>query len=180
MHMPPTQNYPTQQNFDPNQGQAKKRKIIGAIILVGFLLIIAAVAVALLAGSSGSKQLGLVLARQNEAVRILEEYGEQASSETTKAFTARALVVLKSDATELANAGVSASADQQQAAVVPGIDDVMTDAARSNRLDEVINDYLEETISANQQLAEETLDSTKKENLKLVLQTVVENYKNLL
>lgn len=178
--MQPEQTYVPQPGFDPNHVQAKQRKIIGAIVLLGILLVIVALAVALLSGGGNSQQLGLISARQTEAIRILDEYGENASSQSTRSLVARTSAVFKSDLQELASAGISPSAEQQQVAVIAGIDEVMADAVRSSRFDQVMTDYLKETVVANRQLAEQTMNETDSQSLKAVLQTLVENYDNLL
>lgn len=179
--MQPEQNYTAPAAYvQQPPGLQKQKKIIAAIVALGVLLIVAAIVVVLLSGPDERQKAGAITATHAETVRLLDEYGESASSVQAKSLVARTLVVFKSDLQELQRLGIGPTAKQQQAAAITGIDETMQDAVRNNRIDEQITEYIKLVVEQNQTVAEEVLTATDDEELKAVLQSVLDNYSNLL
>lgn len=176
--MQPEQTY-MQPNAYPSPPQQTQRKVIMAIVLVGVIIIVAALLVALLSGSDNRAKLGLIAAKHTEAIRLLDEYGDLAVSGNTKALVVNTRAVFRSDLAQLQQNGISASAEQQSAAVITGIDDVLQDASRNNRFDEVITEYIETVISENRLTLDE-FGNAEDEKLQAALDQIKANYENLL
>lgn len=171
---------PQQPAFDPGASQSKQKMLIRLIIILAAVTIfILVLSVVFAPDDSQSEKLSLTLARHQEMSRVLEEFGENARSTATKQLVANAQIVLLSGTTEMTSAGVSVSTQQAAQIKIDGIDDNLQEAARNNRFDEVITDFLTSNIQASEtdltSIQSEVKDTKKAE----VIQQLLADYDNL-
>lgn len=161
--------------FDPNAAQKRQHKLIRVIIILVVVGVVGAILLSIFSPDPSNSNLGNLLARQQEAVRVIDANSENVSSGVAANFINISRNVLVSANKELEQIGAKVSAPITN----PGIDSQMEEAARNNRLDTELYEYIKSVFTQNQaDIATALANASDKE--KTVLQDISTSYQNLL
>lgn len=148
---------PDQQPKRPLFGGSSKTRLIIVVAGVFLLIVIAFIVMSIFSSmsSSGTEQLKLVYAEQQEVIRIAEMGAKDARSSDTRNFATTTLFATQTSQQQIGKTitsqGVKLKPEDISAKKNSKVESILTGAAANNRYDETIRELLEKQIASYSQ-----------------------------
>lgn len=166
---------------NPTQKSSPRQKIILFVILgiVGLVVLLLLITLLADGGNQSSKYLGKVIARNEEMLRVLDEYGKESRSKDVSIQIASSQLILFSDTKALKDAGFGSTAKQIEQVTISNLDSKIGDSIAQGRFDDFIKDYLTNAFEQNIADIDLALPEVKSDNTKNLLLMMRQNYEDL-
>lgn len=168
------------QYFDPNAQAAKQRKLIMIAAILGVLGLVFVGLNAIFGGESSTEKLGLVLARQQALVAVLEEDRNSQDAGQSANLAAQTAILLTGSSQELTDAGVAPTKNQVAQTALPDAAELLAQARQEGRYGEAVTELISQIVSANQADLDTLLPDIKNEQLRQIVEQLILNNQSIL
>ncbi|MCE7936436.1 hypothetical protein DYH10_01420 [Candidatus Saccharibacteria bacterium CPR2] len=171
---------------DPSNPQAKKQKIL--MMVIGVLLVFAilfAILPMLSSGEGTKSNIQKAIAQQNEILRILKKFEKTPQTSKGQNFLREAQAILTSNSTQLEQYfqnEYQSKLDKkiQEKYLRQEVEDELSKASQTNAFDEKLFEQIKILLIENKDTLTEIYNSTKKDDLKQILEKIYESQDTLI